>query len=37
VGLLLLYLKHWRIAHSLVLGVAALALLIANVRDVRRG
>lgn len=37
VGLLLLFFKHWRIALSLVIGVAAFALLIANLRAIRRG
>ncbi len=33
----LLFLKHWRIAISAVVGVAALALLFGNLRDARRG
>ncbi len=36
VGLFLLFLRHWRIALSIVIGAAALALLIANIRTVRR-
>lgn len=32
VGVLRLFLSHWRIAASLLIGVAALALLIANVK-----
>jgi hypothetical protein len=35
VGLFLLFLKHWRLALSLVIGVAAIALLIANLRAMR--
>jgi len=37
VGLILLLLNHWRIAISLVIGVAAAALLIANIRAIRSG
>jgi hypothetical protein len=36
VGLILLFLRHWRIALSLVIGLAAVALLIANLRAIRR-
>jgi hypothetical protein len=36
VGLLLLFLKHWRVALSLVIGAAAVALLIANLRAMRQ-
>jgi hypothetical protein len=36
VGLIVLFLRHWRIALSLVIGVAAVALLIANLRAIRR-
>ena len=36
-GLILLFLTHWRIALSLLIGVAALALLIANMKAMRRG
>ena len=35
VGLVLLFLKHWRIALSLVIGVGAVALLIANLKAIR--
>jgi hypothetical protein len=34
-GLVLLFFKHWRIALSLVIGVGAVALLIANLRAIR--
>jgi hypothetical protein len=37
VGFILLFLKHWRIAISLLIGAAALALLFGNLRDARRG
>ncbi len=37
VGLALLFHQHWQIALSVVLGVAALALLIGNLADVRHG
>jgi hypothetical protein len=37
VGFVLLLLKHWRTAISLFVGVAALALLLGNLRDARRG
>jgi hypothetical protein len=37
VGFILLFLKHWRIAISLLVGAAALALLWGNLRDARRG
>ncbi|MBV9810966.1 MAG: hypothetical protein JO286_27610 [Solirubrobacterales bacterium] len=37
VGFVLLLLKHWRIAVSLLVGVAALALLFANLQALRRG
>jgi hypothetical protein len=30
-------LKHWRIAISVLVGVAALALLFGNLRELRRG
>jgi hypothetical protein len=36
VGLVLLFLRHWRIALSVLIGVAALALLIANLRTMRQ-
>lgn len=36
VGLILLFLKHWRIALSLLVGVGAAALLLANLRAIRR-
>lgn len=36
VGVTLLFLKHWRIAFALVIGLAAVSLLIANLRDLRR-
>jgi len=36
-GLILLFLKHWRIAISLLVGAAAVALLFGNLRDMRRG
>jgi hypothetical protein len=36
VGFVLLALKHWRTALSLLLGVAALALLVGNLRDIHR-
>ena len=36
VGFILLLLKHWRTAISLLVGAAALALLIGNLRDLRR-
>jgi hypothetical protein len=35
-GFVVLLLDHWRIAVSLLVGVAAVTLLLANVRDVRR-
>ena len=35
VGLIVLFLNHWRIALSLVIGVGAVALLIANLRAIR--
>ncbi len=37
VGFLVLFHKHWRIALSVVFGVAALGLLIGNLADVRHG
>jgi energy-converting hydrogenase Eha subunit C len=37
VGFLVLFHKHWRIALSVIFGVAALALLIGNLGDVRHG
>ena len=37
VGLVLLFLKHWRTAIALLLGAAALTLLVGNLRDLRRG
>jgi hypothetical protein len=37
VGFTLLFLKHWRTALALLVGVAALALLVGNLRDARRG
>ena len=37
VALVLLFLKHWRIAVSLLIGVAALTLLIANLKAIRHG
>ncbi len=37
VGLTLLFLTHWRIAISVLIGLAALALLIGNLRELRRG
>jgi hypothetical protein len=36
-GFILLLLKHWRIAISLLVGLAALALLFANLKAIRRG
>jgi hypothetical protein len=36
VGLTLLFLRHWRTALALLVGAAALALLVGNVRDLRR-
>ena len=36
-GLIVLFLRHWRIALSLLIGAAAAALLIANLRALRRG
>jgi hypothetical protein len=36
VGFILLFLKHWRTAISLLIGAAALALLFGNLRDARR-
>jgi hypothetical protein len=36
VGLILLFLKHWRTAISVVVGIAALALLAGNLQDLRR-
>jgi hypothetical protein len=36
VGLIVLFITHWRVALSLVVGVAALALLVANLRAIRR-
>jgi hypothetical protein len=35
-GLILLFLRHWRTALSLVIGAAAIALLIANLRAMRQ-
>ena len=35
-GLFLLFLRHWRTALSLVIGAAAIALLIANLRAMRQ-
>jgi hypothetical protein len=37
VGFIVLFLKHWRIAISLLVGAAALSLLLGNLRAVRRG
>jgi hypothetical protein len=37
VGFVALLIKHWRIAVSLLIGAAALALLLGNLRDLRRG
>ena len=37
VGLTLLFLKHWRTAISVIVGVAALALLFGNLEETRRG
>jgi hypothetical protein len=37
VGFVILLLEHWRIAISLVVGAAALALLFANLKAIRRG
>jgi hypothetical protein len=37
VGLVVLFLKHWRTAISLLVGAAALALLFGNLRNARRG
>ena len=37
VGLVLLFLKHWRTAIAVLLGAAALTLLLGNLRDLRRG
>jgi hypothetical protein len=34
---ILLFLRHWRIAISLLVGAAALTLLYGNLRDIRRG
>ena len=36
-GLIVLFLRHWRIALSIVLGLAAVTLLVGNIRDLRRG
>ena len=36
VGLVALFLRHWRTALSLVIGFAALALLVANLRTLRQ-
>jgi len=36
-GLILLFLSHWRTALSLVIGAAAIALLIANLKAMRQG
>ncbi len=36
VGFAVLLLKHWRIAISLLIGAAAIALLLGNLRDLRR-
>jgi hypothetical protein len=36
-GLIVLFLRHWRIALSIVLGMAAVTLLVGNIRDLRRG
>jgi hypothetical protein len=36
VGFIVLLLKHWRTAASLLVGAAALALLLGNLRDARR-
>jgi len=36
VGLVLLFLKHWRTAIAVLVGVAALALLAANLQELRR-
>lgn len=36
-GFILLLLRHWRTAISLLLGTAALVLLIGNLRNLRRG
>ncbi len=36
VGLVLLFLKHWRTALALLIGAAALAVLFGNLRDARR-
>ena len=35
-ALLVAFLDNWRITLSVIFGLAALALLVANVRDVRR-
>jgi hypothetical protein len=35
-GLVLLFLRHWRVAISLVIGAAAIALLIGNLRAMRQ-
>ncbi len=37
VGFVVLVLKHWRIAISVLLGVSALALLLSNLGELRRG
>jgi hypothetical protein len=37
VGFVLLLLKHWRTAIALLVGAAALALLLGNLRNLRRG
>jgi hypothetical protein len=36
IGLVILFVKHWRTALSLVIGFAALALLVANLRTLRQ-
>jgi hypothetical protein len=36
VGLILLFLKHWRTAIAILVGVAAVALLAANLQELRR-
>ena len=36
VGVILLFHRHWRTAISVLVGAAALALLVANFRDIRR-
>jgi hypothetical protein len=37
VGFILLFQRHWRTALSLLVGIAAFALLFGNLRDIRRG